>query len=426
MSVDFPSVLIAGGGIGGLATALALSKVGCFVNVLEQAHHLGEGGAGLQLGPNAYSILKKLGVNDTDDLTHLAGFPNSVRARDAKSNQILGELALGGRSIQKYGHEYATMHRADLHASLLKAVYKRPLLNVHNNAKVETVKVVGEQIRVTIEREDTPFEGDILIGCDGLWSFTRKHMLGDVPPVPTGYVAWRALLPMKFVPEDLRENSVNVWMGPEVHVLGYAVKRGAFFNLVVVIQDDEAATAPKPQSWSRDANGLSPLDFIQKASSPAYSLNSSLSKLLRNVTEKDGGGWTRWTLFDRDPISSASEMAHPDHPRLALVGDACHPMRPFLGQGAAMAIEDAYILALAVQQNRQDLPKALQVYAQHRWERVAKVQMRSRRAGRIYHMQGIERLARNLAMRLMGEKLMDLPWLYAGQPRLPKVQCAAS
>ena len=196
--------MIAGAGIGGLALALALSRIGVYVEVLEQSQTLGEGGAGLQLSPNAYGILKDWGLDDKYDLTLSSNFPASIQARDAATNEILSELQLGTRAVDLYGANYATMHRADLHKLLLNSVRKQSLLNIHRNAKIERTQDTSNGVKVSIERDDLTFEADAMVGCDGLWSYTRQHVVGTDLPVATGHVAWRAMLPINMVPNEYR------------------------------------------------------------------------------------------------------------------------------------------------------------------------------------------------------------------------------
>ena len=408
-------ILIAGAGIGGLALALAFSRIGVYVEILEQTQTLGEGGAGLQLSPNAFGILKDWGLDDKYDLTLSANFPAAIQARDAATNGVLSELQLGARAVDLYGAHYATMHRADLHKLLLNSVRKQSLLNIHRNAKIERAQDTPTGVKVSIERDDLTYEADAMVGCDGLWSFTRQHVVGSDAPIATGHVAWRALLPINLVPDAFRHDCVLAWMAPHMHIVAYPVRRGEFLNIVVVTEDDHPADSPSRQSWSRDATGLSPLDV--KNNCQSFTLNNKLIDLLKSVNNGNGGGWTRWTLYDRAPITSSHDMYNPQHPHFALLGDAAHPMRPYLAQGAAMAIEDAQALAMAVQENWGDFPKAFQNFSSRRWQRVAKVQAQSRRNGEIYHMQGMMRMARNTALRLFGPQLMEMPWLYQG-PRI--------
>lgn len=428
MSKNQPHILIAGAGIGGLAAALALSRVGLRVTVLERADAFGEVGAGVQLGPNAFGVLAGWGLRDA--LLAVANFPEILQTRDAATNRLLGQLTLGDTARRKYGFDYATIHRADLHQLLLDAVRQQPLVRLHLNAEIKAISESGQAVQVTTAQGDS-HSADALIGCDGLWSQVRKHVLGDPMPLATGHVAWRALLPMHVVPPELQTERVTAWLAPRMHAIAYPVKHGQFLNLVVVTEDDPSSATlnPTPQSWSRDATGLSPLQAVKSLQNlknmqikheigiqPAYSLHKVLSNLLQKATDPDGGGWTRWTLFDRDPMRSGQEMAHPAHPRIALLGDAAHPMRPYLAQGAAMALEDAQafavVFAAALSEHACDMPTAFQLYAQTRWQRNAKVQARARRNGEIFHASPPVSWARDAAMALLGEKLLDLPWLY--------------
>ena len=414
-------ILIAGAGIGGLAAALALSRTGLRVTVLERADAFGEVGAGVQLGPNAFGVLAGWGLRDA--LLQVVNFPDMLQTRDAATNRLLGELPLGDTARRNYGFDYATIHRADLHQALLDAVRQQPQVSLHLNAKIALISESETAVQVTTAQGDS-YSADALIGCDGLWSQVRKHVLGEQMPLATGHVAWRALLPMHVVPLELQSERVTAWMAPKTHAIAYPVRRSQFLNLVVITEDDQPTATPNPQSWSRDATGLSPLKLMklgaQMGIQPAYLLPSVLSNLLQKVTEPEGGGWTRWTLFDRDPMTSSVDMAHPAHPRIALLGDAAHPMRPYLAQGAAMALEDAQALAVgfadAFSQGNNDLsvqiPAVLQQYAQNRWQRAARVQAHSRRNGSIFHLQGPLRWGRDAALALLGPRLMDVPWLY--------------
>lgn len=409
MTHPIPHLLIAGAGIGGLGAALALARAGVRVTVLEQTDAFGEVGAGVQVSPNAFAVLSGWGLREA--LLQVANFPLAMQARDAASHRLLGQIDLGDTARSNYGFDYACIHRADLHQVLLDAVRQQPLATLQLNAKIVAVSESAQAVQVSTE-QGASHGADALIGCDGLWSQVRQHVLGAQPPLATGHVAWRALLPMRMVPSQLQSQRVIAWLAPHMHAIAYPVRRSQFLNVVVVTEDDNPASTPNPQSWSRDATGLSPLKTIENSHQPANILSGVLSNLLQKVTEPGGGGWTRWTLFDRDPVSSSQEMAHPAHPRIALLGDAAHPMRPYLAQGAAMALEDAQALAMAISQQANDLPAALQLYARQRWQRNARVQARSRRSGAIFHLEGPLRWGRDTAMGWFGHRLMDLPWLY--------------
>ncbi|MDO8769478.1 MAG: FAD-dependent monooxygenase [Burkholderiaceae bacterium] len=409
MTQLLPHLLIAGAGIGGLGAALALARAGVRVTVLEQTDAFGEVGAGVQVSPNAFAVLSGWGLREA--LLQVANFPLAMQARDAATHRLLGQIDLGDTARSNYGFDYACIHRADLHQVLLDAVRQQPLVTLQLNAKIVAVSELAQAVQVSTE-QGASHGADALIGCDGLWSQVRQHVLGAQPPLATGHVAWRALLPMRMVPSQLQSQRVIAWLAPHMHAVAYPVRRSQFLNVVVVTEDDNPASTPNPQSWSRDATGLSPLESIKNSNQPVNILSDVLSNLLQKVTEPGGGGWTRWTLFDRDPVRSSQELAHPAHPRLALLGDAAHPMRPYLAQGAAMALEDAQALAMAISQQANDLPAALQLYARQRWQRNARVQARSRRSGAIFHLEGPLRWGRDTAMGLFGHRLMDLPWLY--------------
>ena len=396
-------VLIAGAGIGGLGAALALAQIGLKVTVLEQADVFGEVGAGVQVSPNAYNVLSGWGLGDA--LLQTANFPQALQVRSATSDKLLGQLQLGSQAHTRYGVPYATLLRADLHTLLLNALRQAVNVDLYLNAKITEIAEtnqqldpqLGAQVTVTTELGDT-FTADALIGADGLWSSVRQQMLDQSAPHATGHTAWRALLPMADVPPDLQLDTVTAWLDADRHIIAYPVQQGKSLNLVY--------------SCENTANN-------EKISlQTTHSINSLLSKTLQKVFHlaAEKKAWTRWDLFDRPPLRSSSQMANPAHPRIALLGDAAHPMLPYLAQGAAMALEDAQSLAVAMLKNPYDLPLALQLYAETRWQRNAKVQARAARNGQIFHAKPPVSWARDAAMGLLGEKLLDVPWLYGHKP----------
>jgi salicylate hydroxylase len=396
-------ILIAGGGIGGLGAALALAKIGRDFNfkvtVLEQAEVFGEVGAGVQISPNAYKMLSGWGLGDA--LLQTANFPQALQIRSATSDKLLGQLELGNRAQTRYGFPFATLHRADLHVLLLNALRQEVNVELYLNAKITQIAETNQQLRpqvtVTTELGDT-FTADALIGADGLWSSVRQQMLDNSPPNATGHTAWRALLPMVDVPPELQQDIVTAWLDADRHIIAYPVQQGKSLNLVYSCENT-ANNERKPLQTTHSINSL---------------LSKTLQKVFHLAAEKKA--WTRWDLFDRPPLSSSSQLANPAHPRIALLGDAAHPMLPYLAQGAAMALEDAQALAMslvsAVSKNPNDLSSALQLYAQTRWQRNAKVQARARRNGQIFHAKPPVSWARDAAMGLLGAKLLDIPWLY--------------
>ena len=417
--------LIAGGGIGGLAAALSASRVGWDVRLYERAPVFSEVGAGVQLSPNVVRVLHGWGLQA--ELARVAAFPNRLQVRDAVSGRELGVLPLGRQALQKYGAPYATIHRADLHDVLLQAVQAqdRVWLNLNNCVagyadsgrevilQTEAVAVPGDGsgARPLLSAPLPEVEGDALIGADGLWSRVRELMLNDAPPRVTGHLAYRAMLPQASLPERLRSQQVTAWLGPKLHVVQYPVRGGEWLNVVAIVQGQVEGDL---QSWDHSANAADLQAATRLTAAP-------LRDLIQAVT--DGGNktdpaWRLWALCDRPPMSGAHQQAKG---RVALLGDAAHPMRPYLAQGAGMAIEDAAELGSALAQALDpafDVPAMLQRYALNRWQRNARVQARSVRNGRIFHAQGPLRWARDASMKLLGEKLLDMPWLYGATPRV--------
>lgn len=400
-------VLVAGGGIGGLAAALALAREGASVDVMEQAGALGEVGAGLQLGPNAVRVLDDWGL--VDELHARAAFPDELRVRDAHRGAHLGRLRLGAWIRARYGQPYATIHRADLHDLLLQAVRREDAVRLHLSARLAAYELTSTSVRATCEDESV-FQGAALVGADGLWSRVRTQLLGSHPVRISGHLAYRGMVRAQDLPAALRSASVTAWLGPRLHVVHYPVKRGEWFNVVAVVhgvlgQGHGGPPGSDPQSWSHEARSAD----LQRALGPVC---SDLMGMLSAVSE-----WKLWALNDRAPVASALEQAQG---RVALLGDAAHPLRPYLAQGAAMAIEDAWTLGRLLQAQPvatpPDWPALFGRYAQTRWQRNARVQSRSQRNGTIFHASGALRWARNLSMGLLGESLLENPWLYSGPP----------
>ncbi|PUE45881.1 FAD-dependent oxidoreductase [Limnohabitans sp. 2KL-1] len=403
-------VLIAGGGIGGLAAALACARQGVPVQLLERAAQLSEVGAGIQIGPNVTRILKAWGLGDA--LAQVAAFPKRLQARDARTGQVLGRLRLGERAQALYGAPYATIHRADLQGLLYDAA-KAAGVDVRLGQTVQGWRETAEGLAVTTAQElvagvaqqrgesaakEPPLMADVLIGADGVWSAVRQQLLGDGPARFTGHLAYRALVAQADLPTHLRSDQVTVWMGPRLHVVHYPVRGGEWLNLVAIVHGDKPAQA---DAW--DAAGHAQA-LMQALGAVSGVVGQDLHERLASVPS-----WRQWALHDRAPMTAAREMAQG---RVALLGDAAHPMRPYLAQGAGMAIEDAQVLAQCLAQGSGSVVQRLQAYAEQRWARNARVQARAIRNGRIFHATGPVAMGRNLSMRLMGERLMDVPWLY--------------
>ncbi|WP_309680486.1 FAD-dependent monooxygenase [Polaromonas sp.] len=391
--------LIAGGGIGGLAAALAASRAGWDVRLFERAPVFSEVGAGIQLGPNVVKVLQGWGLADA--LAGVAAFPERLQVRSAVSGQTLGELPLGETMARRYGAPYATVHRADLHGLLLKAAQQQTDVRLHLERPLQSFSQTAEV--VTVQTASGPaIEGDALIGADGLWSRVRQQLLGDGLPRHGGHLAYRALLPQSRLPERLRTQHVTAWLGPRMHVVQYPVRGGDWLNLVVIVQG-EVADGVDPWNHTASAAELAPT---------VAGCCTALQDMVQAMT-----GWQLWALCDRPPMQGPHQHALG---RVALLGDAAHPMRPYLAQGAGMAIEDAaelgHVLAQALDPAF-DVPVMLQRYALNRWQRNARVQARALRNGQIFHADGLLRWGRDASLRLLGARLLDLPWLYGAAPK---------
>jgi salicylate hydroxylase len=369
-------VSIAGGGIGGLAAAFACARAGCAVQVSEQARAFSEAGAGIQLGPNVTRVLDAWGLGDA--LRRVASRPAALVVRDAVQGRDLARLQLGDTFAARYGFPYLTIHRADLQALLLDAA-----------------RSAGVDLRLDTRVSGMPAEADAFIAADGVWSALRSQVIADGPARPSGHVAFRSLVPQAALPADLRRTDVNLWLGPRTHVVSYPVRHGEELNVVALV---EAPGHGATQGWDDDGRASDLLRAIGRA-------DASLRALIEAMPS-----WGAWSLHERPPVAGPQEMARG---RVALLGDAAHPMLPYLAQGAGMAIEDADVLAQELANSSRDAtPAALARYAQARWRRCAQVQAAARRNAAIFHASGPLRWGRDLAMRALGERLLDQPWLY--------------
>ncbi len=394
-------VLIAGGGIGGLAAALACARAGQTVQLFERAPVFAEIGAGIQLGSNVTRILHGWGLQEA--LEAVAAYPDRLQARDAVSGKTLGTLRLGDAAQQRYGAPYATVHRADLHGLLANAVADQHGVAVELNSTIDRYEQQGAAITATTVRGER-LQGDLLVGADGLRSRVRQQLLNDGVPQPTTHRAYRALISQSSLPAALRSNCVTAWLGPQLHVVQYPVRGGEWLNVVAFIAAMQPEAAAQADEWDQAASTTTLQTLMRRACQP-------LNDLIRAIDI-----WRAWPVCHRPPMQGPHEQARG---HVALLGDAAHPMLPYLAQGAGMAIEDAHALGWALGQGLQDkldVPDALQTYANARWQRNARVQRRAMRNEQIFHAAGVVALGRDLSMRLLGERLMDLPWLYSGAP----------
>lgn len=388
------TVLVVGGGIGGLAAALVCARAGHAVHLLERTEAFAPVGVGIQLGPNVTRLLRDWGLAPA--LAAVSARPEALQVRHAGTGHTLGRLRLGAHCEARYGAPYLTLHRADLHGLLLAAVRSEPGVQLRLGQAVTQCHQTADAVLVrSTDGTDTP--GDVLVAADGLWSVVRQDVLCDGLPEATGHLAYRALVPQQALPAALRSQQVTVWLGPGLHVVQYPVQGGASLNLVVIVH--QRAVASAPQEWDGPADAARLRDALQGQCQP-------LQDLLHSVSS-----WRCWVLHDRPPLAGPRALAQG---RVALLGDAAHPMRPYLAQGAGMALEDAATLGVCLADGSQPVAVRLQRYADQRWQRNARVQARARRNGRVFHASGPLRWARDAALRLLGERLLDVPWLYQG------------
>jgi salicylate hydroxylase len=400
-------VLIAGGGIGGLSAALACARAGAQVSLFERSAEFSEVGAGIQLGPNAMRVLHDWGLQEA--LERVVAFPELLQVRNALSGALLGSLSLGDTALQHYGAPYATIHRADLHALLVQTLQQRGDVQLNLNSNAASVAQSDAEVRLQFTT-DQSVSGDVLVVADGGWSTLRQQLLGDGTPRPTGHLAYRAMVRQSDMPQALRSQQITVWLGPKLHAVQYPVRGGVWLNVVVIVHGQAQGDM---SHWDHSANAADLQRAVAATCDPLKNLVHAIAH------------WRLWPLSIRPPMTGAHQHAVG---RVALLGDAAHPMVPYLAQGAAMAIEDAAALAQvlsvggllrggsavrAVDANVSDM---LRDYAGKRWQRNAQVQARAIRNGKIFHAEGLLRVGRDMLMRMAGKQLLDQPWLYAGGP----------
>ena len=380
-------VLVAGGGIGGLAAALALAREGFHVKVLEQSAQLGEIGAGVQLGPNAFAAFDALGIGE--QARGRAVYTERMEMIDAIDESVICSVPFGAAFRQRFGNPYAVMHRADVHGSLLEGVQATDRIELATGTRVERIEHDSHGVTVT-DAAGVRHAGAALIGCDGVRSAVRQALVGDAVRV-SGHVVYRAVVDAADFPADLRINAPVVWAGPDCHLVHYPLRGGEQFNLVVTFH------SRGDEEWGvKEGSALEVQSYFRGiAERPRRLLGLPQS-------------WKRWVTADREPIGQWT------FGRCTLLGDAAHPLLQYLAQGACMALEDAATLGAALRAHRGDLNEALARYERSRVTRTARVVLMTREMGRIYHARGVERLVRNdLWKGRTPERYYDaLEWLY--------------
>jgi salicylate hydroxylase len=361
------------------------------LTVLERAAEIGEIGAGIQIGPNAFHCFDYLGVGD--EARACAVYIDSLRLMDAVNGSAIATIPLDEQFRNHFGNPYAVVHRADLHGVLLNACRNSELIELRTRQRVIGYDQDGDSVRVECA-EGGSLQGLALIGADGLHSDIRQQLVGDGEPRVSGHTTYRSVIPTAQMPEDLRWNAATLWAGPRCHIVHYPLKGWKLFNLVVTYHNDvEEAVAGKPVSKDEVRQGF-----------------EHISPRARQIIEH-GNDWKLWVLCDRDPILNWVDG------RVALLGDAAHPMLQYFAQGACMAMEDAVCLAHMFERHGDDVASALDSYVRQRRVRTARVQLDSRLIGEyIYHPDGATAEVRNDIMsKLTPDEWYDkLGWLYGG------------
>ncbi|GAA2267732.1 FAD-dependent monooxygenase [Streptomyces amakusaensis] len=385
-------ILVAGGGIGGLATAISLAAQGHRVTVLERRDDFAELGAGIQLGPNAFHALDRLGAGQA--VRDRAVFIDELRFMDATTGRQVVRMPLTGPYRERFGNPYAVVHRGDLYQPLLDACRASDAVELVPGQSVVRYEQTEDEVTVHTAAGST-FTGDALIGADGIRSSVRGQLVGDGEPRVSGHTIYRSVIPMERVPEELRWNSVTLWAGPKWHFVHYPIGGGRFLNLAAT-RDDAAPDA---------------LVGVPAARDHVLAEFPEMSDAARRLLEL-GEEWKTWVLCDRDPVENWTDG------RVALLGDAAHPMLQYAAQGACMALEDAVVIGDLLVGDGQDVPARLEKYNAQRRDRTAKTQLVAREMGsQLYHPAGERAAARNDMLSALGaEDLYDkVSWLHGAR-----------
>jgi 2-polyprenyl-6-methoxyphenol hydroxylase-like FAD-dependent oxidoreductase len=382
-------VIIAGGGIGGLSAALALASKGRRVRVLEKAAEFGEIGYGIQMGPNVAKMLDRLGILEAIE-AH-AFFPDALIFADALDNRELTRIAVGKFFRQRYGYRYFVIHRRDLHGEILKACRAQGAIALETSRGLASFEQRGDAVLVRCDG-GAEYEGAALIGADGLWSPTRKVVIGDGAPRVAGHFVYRGVVPMEQITDRSRADAMTIWGGPDLHMVQYRLRGGTVMNNV--------ATVVSRRFRRRETDAGTP-DELEEIFART---DSHVRDMLRYVSRE-----RNWVLHDREPATNWTKG------RVTLLGDAAHPTLQYLAQGAQMAIEDAVVLAEKVAAAGENFETAFLAYQGERMNRSARVVLSSRFFGEVLHADGGARELRNeLLRRRKPEDFAEFDWLYKG------------
>lgn len=361
-------VIVVGGGIGGLAAALALVRQGFQVLVLEQAPEIGEIGAGIQLGPNAFHAFDALGIGDK--ARSRAVFTDYMVMHDAVDGSQIGKILTDEHFRQRFGNPYAVIHRVDVHLSLLEGAQETGRVEFKTDTRIQRVEQDENGVSV-YDQHGNVYQGVAVIGADGVKSVVRETYVND-PAKVTGHVVYRAVVEKEDFPEALRWNAASLWAGPNCHLVHYPLRGGEQYNVVVTFHSREQ------EEWG----------VTEGSKEEVESYFQGICPMARQLIELPKS-WKRWATADRDPVAQWS------FGRATLLGDAAHPTTQYMAQGACMALEDAVTLGEALRVNNNDWDKALDLYQQSRIARTGRIVLSSREMGRLYHAKGVERLIRN-------------------------------
>jgi salicylate hydroxylase len=387
-------VALVGGGLGGLTAALALTRDGFDAHVFEQADHLRELGAGIGLSPNALKVLREFGLEHA--VRECGAVTEAIVGRDWTTGRELYRTALKGANEIRFGLSNVQIHRGDLLGILASSISAS---QIHLNSRCVAVSSSNHRAGLTLA-DGVREEFDLLVGCDGIRSNVRTALHGLEAPRYTGNMCWRALVEAEKLPHGHLAPEMTNWMGPGGHIVTYYVRKESLVNVVAVRETDTWAE----ESWSVEADA-----------GELVAAYPNVHARLRAVLE-GAEHCFKWGLFDRDPLPAWGKQ------RMTLLGDAAHPMLPFLGQGAAMAIEDAYVLARELARSPQDVISALRAYEAERVPRASRVQLAARDRQKILHMASaatrLHRLCRNWLDRWDPLRSTDvsMDWIYDYDP----------
>nr|WP_321456493.1 FAD-dependent monooxygenase [uncultured Cohaesibacter sp.] len=388
-------IIVAGAGPGGLSAALAIASKGFPVLLLERNRIPTELGAGIQISPNATTILKEWGV--WPYISRLAVTPDKICINSGVTGARLSEVSTSDIS-KRFGSPYMVIHRADLQQALYHRASQSDLIEMLDEREVREITETEECVEVRCKLangEHVFYRADALIAADGVWSRIRTDYFGHSPAAYSGKSAWRATLPMQMVPKSLDSQNVGLWLSPKAHLVHYPIVSGHMMNIVAIVDEDwseEGWNSPGDAAW----------------------LSKRFSRWPREIRDllAEREDWLKWALCGQDPSQPWVKG------KVALLGDAAHAMLPFMAQGAVMSIEDAAILARALDEVEGPIETRLAAYEQARKQRVCRVVNRAKQNGRIYHMSGPLAMARNLTMQMLpaSQFVKQFDWIYSWQP----------